>query len=219
MLTLTARSAPGSARHAISRCHNAAISPHGVHLQTQCTTTNSALTFAQAGLGKLCAVQAEQGKRAHAQSHSCSPVCAVMGKGTRVSQGQKRSTASNALRLPRPAASMRFPKNLSHTQLTHSYFLLIACALPLASTRNRRLVMIAVVPLFLNLSAAFAVFGWLFPHYFPRVHLLECIAMSIPVGMTLSAWCALLLKSVLPTGSVLLFKNNSFPLHALRRPM
>jgi hypothetical protein len=62
--------------------------------------------------------------------------------------------------------------------------------------------MIAIVSLFLNVSAAFAVFSVLFAKFYPRLLLVECVAISFPIGLTLSAWCGLLVKSLLPTGCV-----------------
>lgn len=60
--------------------------------------------------------------------------------------------------------------------------------------------MFSLVSLFLNLSAPFSVFVFLFSRFYPRLLLGECVAVSIPVGITLSAWCGLLVKSLLPVG-------------------
>jgi hypothetical protein len=60
--------------------------------------------------------------------------------------------------------------------------------------------MFSLVAMFLHLSAPFAVFAVLFTMYFPRLNFLECVSMAVPVGITLSAWVALLIKSIVPTG-------------------
>jgi hypothetical protein len=70
--------------------------------------------------------------------------------------------------------------------------------------------MISFVSLFLNLSSAFAVFSVLFAKFYPRLLFMECVAMSFPIGLTLSAWCALLVKSLLPTGSVRLYGHLGY---------
>ena len=62
--------------------------------------------------------------------------------------------------------------------------------------------MISLVALFLNLSAAFIVFGALVSKFYPRLLLLECVGIAFPVGLTVSAWVCLLGKSLLPTGCV-----------------
>ena len=60
----------------------------------------------------------------------------------------------------------------------------------------------APAALFLDASATFTVCALLVSWFYPRLLLLECVAAAIPVGITASAWCGLLVKSFLPTGYV-----------------
>ena len=53
-----------------------------------------------------------------------------------------------------------------------------------------------LVATWLLTSAALVGFGLLFVGLFPRISLLECIGGAGPLGLTLSAWLALLLKSL-----------------------
>ena len=46
------------------------------------------------------------------------------------------------------------------------------------------------------LSATAFGFGLLYTLVFPRLSMLECVAGAAPLGLTLSAWLALLLKSL-----------------------
>ena len=46
-------------------------------------------------------------------------------------------------------------------------------------------------------TATVAGFALLYTRVFPRISLLECVGGAAPLGLTLSAWAALLLKSTL----------------------
>lgn len=63
--------------------------------------------------------------------------------------------------------------------------------------------MLSLTALFLNLAAAAVAAAALFRLFFPLVTAVECAAAGVPVGLVLSAWTVLLLKSLLLTASVL----------------
>jgi hypothetical protein len=49
-------------------------------------------------------------------------------------------------------------------------------------------------------ASAFSVFSVFFTLFFPKLLFIECVAIAVPVGIVLSAWLGLLLKSLLPLG-------------------